>query len=240
MDFSIQTFKTGGERALLDPRTSILAIVVIGAIMIGGKLSGVEYVLRVISCMIPAVLLFVIKKYKTATVYFLFMAITMILEGTAVQITSGSLNLVFVIISGVVSRFIPQFMMAYCFLSYTTVSEFIVSMEKMRAPSFITIPMSVMFRFFPTISEEGRCVMEAMKMRKTSKKKPSLTQKLEYELVPVMMQTVRISDELSQAAMTKGLGLNTRRTHICKVGFRLIDYVMIIVLLTCLALFIIF
>ena len=240
MDVSIQTFKTSGERALLDPRTSIFAIIVIGVVMVGGGLSGVEYVLRVISCMIPAVFLYAVKKYKVATIYFLTMLFIMIIEGTAVQSTVGALNILFVILSGVVSRFIPQFMMGYCFMCYTKVSEFIVSMERMHVPSVITIPLSVMFRFFPTIAEENRCVIEAMKMRRTDNKKPTLIQKMEYELVPVMMQTVRISDELSQAAMTKGLGLDRKRSHICKVGFRAIDYFVLILLSAILVLFIIY
>lgn len=240
MDFSIQSFKTSGDRALLDPRTSIFAIIVISAVMIGGRLSGVEYALRVISCLIPAAFLLIQKNYKAGGIYLAIVLFAMIIEGTAVQTSSGAFNLILVSASGIISRFIPQLMMGYCFMKYTTVSEFISGMEKMHVPSVITIAMSVMFRFFPTIIEENRCVMEAMKMRKTKARKMSLVSKMEYELVPVMMQSVRISDELSQAAMTKGLGVGIRRTHIFEAKLRCRDYVMLLGLATVLALFIIY
>ena len=113
-------------------------------------------------------------------------------------------------------------------------------MERIHVPQIITIPLSVMFRFFPTISEENRAVSEAMRMRQISGKKRSLIKKMEYELVPVMMSTVRIADELSQASLTKGLGGSIKRTHICKVGLRIRDYVLLILLSMTLVLFMVY
>ena len=50
-------------------------------------------------------------------------------------------------------------------LSSTSVSEFISAMERMHVTEKITIPLSVIFRFFPTISEEYKAIRDAMKMR---------------------------------------------------------------------------
>ena len=50
-------------------------------------------------------------------------------------------------------------------LSSTSVSEFIGSMERMHLTEKIVIPLSVIFRFFPTISEEYQAISDAMKMR---------------------------------------------------------------------------
>jgi energy-coupling factor transport system permease protein len=44
---------------------------------------------------------------------------------------------------------VPCVVMGYYTMSTTRVSEFIAAMGKMRVPRSITIPMSVMFRFFP-------------------------------------------------------------------------------------------
>lgn len=122
----------------------------------------------------------------------------------------------------------------------TTVSEFITAMERMHVPTFITIPMSVMFRFFPTIAEENSSITEAMRMRQISGTRLGLLKRLEYEWVPVMMSTVRIADELSQAALTKGLGSNAKRTHICEVGFRARDYILLLLLTAVLILFMVY
>lgn len=107
----------------------------------------------------------------------------------------------------------------------------------MHVPQTITIPLSVMFRFFPTISEENSAITEAMRMRQVSGTRRGLMKRMEYELVPVMMSTVRIADELSQASLTKGLGGNVKRSHICEVGLRVQDYLLLILLTAALVLF---
>ena len=134
------------------------------------------------------------------------------------------------VVSGLVTRFVVPMVMGYSIMASISVSEFITSMERMYVPSAITIPLSVMFRFFPTISEENLAISEMMKIRKSKTKRMGLLKRMEYQLVPVMMSTVRIADELSQASMTKGLGGSDKRTHICKVGFRVQDYVLILIL----------
>ena len=50
---AVVSFKESSVRSVLDPRTSLLAILVISMVMICGGLSGVEYYLRIICWMIP-------------------------------------------------------------------------------------------------------------------------------------------------------------------------------------------
>ena len=172
--------------------------------------------------------------------YFLLYAFSTVIEGAVVELTSGVLNLVLVILAGIISRFLAPMVMGYCVMQSTTVSEFVTAMERMHVPQIITIPLSVMFRFFPTISEENSAISEAMRMRQVAGKKRSLFKKLEYELVPVMMSTIRIADELSQASMTKGLGGDIKRTHICEVGLRFRDYLLLILLTAAAVLFMVY
>ena len=96
-------------------------------------------------------------------------------------------------------------------------------MERLHMPQAITIPMSVMFRLFPTIGTEWRSIRRAMRMRGIHLGGGKGTQVLEYQLVPMMTSTVRIGEELSASALTRGLGAPTRRTNICRIGFRLQD-----------------
>lgn len=53
------------------------------------------------------------------------------------------------------------------------------------------------------------------------------SQVLEYQLVPMMTSTVRIGEELSASALTRGLGGPARRTNICRIGFRAQDAVLL-------------
>ena len=50
---------------------------------------------------------------------------------------------------------------------------------------------------------------------------------LEYRLVPLMISIVKIGDELSAAALTRGLGAPGKRTDICSIGFHMQDVLMI-------------
>lgn len=57
---------------------------------------------------------------------------------------------------------------------------------------------------------------------------------LEYRLVPVIMCSVKIGEELSAAALTRGLGGSVKRTNICEIGFHVQD---ILFLLLCVVAF---
>lgn len=87
----------------------------------------------------------------------------------------------------------------------------------------IVIPMSVIFRFFPTISEEYQAIPDAMKMQgiRFGGKNPFLM--LEYRLVPLMVSVVKIGDELSAAALTAGLGAPLNVPNVCQIGFHVQD-----------------
>ena len=79
------------------------------------------------------------------------------------------------ILAGTFCRFLPGFIIAYFVVTTTTVSEFMAGMERMHMPSKITIPLSVVFRFAPTVLEEAASINVAMKMHgiRFGGKKPS-------------------------------------------------------------------
>ena len=108
-------------------------------------------------------------------------------------------------------------------IASTSVSEFIGAMERMHLTEKIVIPLSVIFRFFPTVSEEYQAIRDAMKMRgiRFGGKNPFLM--VEYRLVPLIVSVVKIGDELSAAALTRGLGAPGRRTNLCRIGFHVQD-----------------
>jgi len=137
------------------------------------------------------------------------------------------------------TRWFPSAMMGYYLFSTTKVSEFVLAMEKMHLPQAFIIPFSVMFRFFPTVREEAASIGNAMKMRGITGrgvlKNP--TAMLEYRLVPLLMSVVTIGNDLSAAALTRGLGKEGKRTSVCNIGFRLWDYLFMILVTLVLALF---
>lgn len=93
------------------------------------------------------------------------------------------------------------------------------------------------FRFFPTIKEEYQAIRDAMKMRniRFGGKNPFLM--IEYRLIPLMVSVIKIGDELSAAALTRGLGAPVRRTNVCEIGFHVQDFSAIVVCFACFILF---
>lgn len=125
---------------------------------------------------------------------------------------------------GVLGRFLPCIMMGRYLMESTTVSEFTAAMKKLHVSDNIIIPLSVMFRFFPTVLDEADSISSAMKMRGIRIGGKHASKIIEYRMVPLMTCCVNIGEELSAAALTRGLGGEVKRTNICRIGFRLQDY----------------
>lgn len=60
---------------------------------------------------------------------------------------------------------------------------------------------------------------------------------IEYRLIPLMVSVIKIGDELSAAALTRGLGAPIRRTNVCEIGFHVQDFIAIVVCFACFILF---
>lgn len=213
----------------LDPRTKLLLMIVINVAIFGGS---IMYVMLIMAA-IPLFLLFMSKKTKSALYCALVYIIAVLSKEFFVSITYGTINVFIVMVSGMLYRMMPGFIMGYYLVTTTKVSEFVASMERMYIPQKIIIPMSVMFRFFPTIGEEAHSINDAMRMRGVgfgigNFLKAPITM-IEYRMIPLLMSTVKIGNELSAASLTRGLGSPVKRTNICEIGFGIRDIILSVI-----------
>ena len=226
----MQYFQFANEnyKSALDPRTKLVMLIAINVVVMTTGFTGFDYVLRVFCALVPLACFFIIRKPKAALVYGAVCVCMLLVERFVIPNTQGMLNLVIVFTTGTFSRFLAGMAFAYYVMVSTTVSEFVTAMKRMHMPDQITIPLSVMFRFFPTLGEEGKSIRNAMRMRGIglSGGKGGLLAHLEYVIVPLMMSTLRIGDELSAASLTKGLDAGQPRTHICRVGMGAHDWLL--------------
>ena len=212
---------------VLDPRTKLFLLLTMSVFVLGGAGETVEWLFPCL-CALPLVLLLTAKKFKTAVLYaavysaayfaFLFLA----------PHTSGLLHFLLLGTAGIITRFMPSVMVGVHVVSTTTVSEFTTAMLRMHISEKIIIPMSVMFRFFPTVGDEFKAINSAMRMRGVLLGGKHWSKMLEYRFIPLMICSVQIGNELSAAALTRGLGGNVKRTNVCDIGFRLQDIVTLI------------
>mgnify|MGYP000273358081 FL=1 len=152
-------------------------------------------------------------------------AIIYILEASTSPYMSGVPANIMLIVIMIAGRFFPAYLTGVYVINTTTVSEFKAAMDKLHMPDALTIPMCVMFRFFPTIREENESIRAAMKMRGVRFGGGKEGQILEYRIVPIITCTAKIGEELSASALTRGLGMQKKRTNICHIGFSWADWI---------------
>lgn len=222
---------------VLDPRTKLFMLVTITTLMFSTSNEGIMNVVKPILSLIPFALILSERRFKTAGKYALLYVACFILERLALNVWSGMLSFMVLAVSSIMTRFAPGIMTGAYLISSTSVSEFIGAMEQMHITEKIIILLSVIFRFFPTIGEEYQAIRDAMKMRniRFGGRNPFLM--IEYRLIPLMVSVVKISDELSAAALTRGLGAPVRRTNVCEIGFHVQDIIAIVLCLACFAVF---
>jgi energy-coupling factor transport system permease protein len=129
---------------------------------------------------------------------------------------------------GFFTKIFPSGMAAGILLSTTNVSELLAAAVWMRIPRKIYIPMAVMCRYFPVVREDWRYIRGAMKLRgiylspKGFFIKPAMTVECLY--VPLMMSASKAADELSAAAVSRGIENPQGRTCFRRLAFSAKDF----------------
>lgn len=217
-----------GQKSFLDPRTKLLLIFIEAVIVLATAGGERLVVFKAIFTVLPFLLLVTIRKYKTCLIAGGILLTVMCLEYFVFQNVKGMAEAMLVIVITIVTRFLPAYVTGVFVIQTTKVSEFKAAMEKMHIPDEITIPMCVMFRFFPTVKEENESIRAAMKMRGIGFGGKKASKVVEYRLVPMIACSAKIGEELSAAALTRGLGKSRKRTNICKIGFGICDYLIFV------------
>ena len=110
----------------------------------------------------------------------------------------------------------------------TTASQFVCALRRMRIPEAIVIPCVVCIRFFPTIHDDYHQIRDAMALRGIAQGPFALlrhpAQSLEYILMPLLMNATGVAQDLSVAALTKGIGISGPHTCHTEIRMHVIDW----------------
>lgn len=118
--------------------------------------------------------------------------------------------------------YLPIFVGTYL-VQTSDVGSILSAMDKIHIPKSISIPIAVMFRFFPSFHEERRNIKLAMKVRGISFKNPVAY--VEYVAVPLLIMCSTIADDISKAAEVKCIENPAPSIRYTEVKFRWIDVV---------------
>lgn len=227
MAFTVLQSSGQTEGLRFDPRTKLLLLIATSTFVMGGLGGEKMTMVLLFFSILPFMLLLTAKRFRSALMYLgVFTAAFLAGEFILAQL-SGFLHFFLLACIGILSRILPGVVMGVYVISTTTVSEFTAAMQKLYISDKIIIPISVMFRFFPTVGEEFHSINAAMRMRGIRLGGGNVGKILEYRLVPLLTCTTKIGEELSAAALTRGLGGKIRRTNICRIGFKIQDYLLL-------------
>ena len=212
----------------LDPRTKLYMILIVSAVVMMSATTPFLWAVRIIMTLIPVILLIIEKKYTSAFGFtFLYIAALVLTFVFLSEESTGIFKSLLTGYSGIVVQFMPCLITAWYVVRTTKIDEFMSAMQRMHLPDGITISLAVVMRFFPTIKEEYSSISDAMKMRGISFGGGNAAKMVEYRMIPLLFSCVNIGDELSAAAITRGLGGTVKRTSVEELRLNIGDWLLI-------------
>lgn len=225
----------------LDPRTKLFMVFVVSSVVLMTATTPLLWKVRIVMTMIPIVLLVLEKRYASAIRFTLLYSIALVLTFCFLsEESTGIFKSLLTGYCGIVVQFMPALITAWYVVRTTKIDEFMSSMQKMHIPDGITISLAVVMRFFPTLKEEYLSIRDAMKMRGVMLGGGNAVKMIEFRMIPLLFSCVNIGDELSAAAVTRGLGGKARRTSVVELRLGWGDYVLITVFTTVFGIFVFF
>lgn len=208
-------------KLILDPRTKLFLVLCMGLSIV----LVVPLYVEAVNIALFACLFFTNGQEKSAvklTVFFLFLIGLTYLPHNIPGVQSLILPIAFM-----VRRFMMPIVAGKYLIDSTPVGLLMSALEKLKLSQSLIITLSVMFRFFPTLSEEYRNIKNAMKMRGIGLNalnvmlRPLVT--LEYVMVPLLSSASRIGDELAAAGHTKGVDMPGKKVRYKTARFGMAD-----------------
>ena len=212
---------SGKDRRLhFDPRVKLFIVLLCGIFTFLADKTGLLLLLSLMT-----VYLLVQGTHKKTLKYLLAFAL---LYGLQYVINScfSELAAILGFIVFYVARFIPVLMAASA-LSETGPGELIAALQKLHIPKAVIIPLAVGLRFMPCISKEFSSIRDAMRLRGISLTSsntlahPAMT--IECVFVPLLIRSMKISDELAASATVRGIDNPGPRTCLRQLHFGLSD-----------------
>ncbi len=213
----------------LDPRTKLFLIIVIATL----ELIDINIWFTIAVGTIPFVLFISNRQYIGSVKYYALFLLAAFIHVHRVEVQINMfMNMFVVLLGALILKLSPAFACADYIIKSTGVSEMIAAFNKMKISRKFLIPLSVMFRFAPTISQERHAIHDAAAMRGIiiTRKKfwENPLRAIEYRIVPLMISIANIGEDLSAAALSRGLDNPIRHTNYTDVRFTRKDLIIIL------------
>lgn len=209
----------------VDPRTALLATCLLGiAAVISNRPEAAHA-----ACAIGALCALAAGAWRPcialSAAYGLIAAVMALAEGAG----NTTLVIAVVMLSYMAQKLVVLALLGISLSKLASMQDLLAALQAMGAPQAVLIPCMVVLRFFPTIRRDASHLMESLKTRRVlagrgyALRHPALV--CELLVVPLLMRSVRVSDELAASALVRGLGGETRPTMLHSLSFGVKDAV---------------
>lgn len=203
-----------------DPRTSLLLLVLANIVAFTQDNLWVEIIWVVLLLALIVACGCGRSAVKLAIAFGICLALQYYILPNGPKILASS----FTIIVSYARKIFPCLIIGAMILQKTSVRELIVALRKWHIPQSLIIPLSVTVRYFPALKEETSYICDAMKLRNIHG-----VQKIECLLVLVMISATTTAEELSAAAVTRGIENPAPKTSMIDMKFGVQDFLCLVV-----------
>ena len=130
----------------------------------------------------------------------------------------------FSIFANYARQMLPCLMIGSLLISTLSLREVIVALRFFHILQKLIISISVTLRYFPAIKEEIGHIRDAMHLRNIQG-----IEKVEATLVPLMISATNTAEELSAAAVTRGIENPAKKTSMLHLKMRIFDWIVLTV-----------
>lgn len=158
-----------------------------------------------------------------------FLAVAALLFGghQAAAASPGNLSGFLIFIFGLLLRLVPVALSAYP-LSRVPAGRLMAALQRWKLPPGLLIALVVGLRFIPMLRLEYEAVQTSVRLRGLSAGRLSNWRRplrmFEYRIVPLMVRSLKIADELAASASIRGMEAPGRRSSVYAVRMNGFDY----------------
>lgn len=221
----------GDARVAIDPRVKLAGVAVANVLMI----MHVAPVVQMVAVALLSVPLFVAWKARAAVRMLACYALLCAAQWL-VQMHVDALPWLHIVglTANGVAMMMPCLVAGAAAFTTTRAGDLVCAMRRMHVPDAVVIPVVVIMRFFPTIRRDYRMIRHSMRLRGHAGDGLALLRRpvrsFECIIVPLLMNATTVANDLTLAALTKGLGTCARPTSMRTVRMRASDWAALAVL----------
>ena len=210
--------------ARCDPRTKLLLLF---AAMVAASSTNLTFVFAIAA--VTILLSFIERFYRSAFVQSGILILLVVLNGV---FPSG--------IFSFFASFFPRFLVTWAgletLIARNEAVKTLAAFRKFHIPEKLIMIFSVIFRFFPVISNDMKLMSQSIQTRGTFsrilEKIRFFPEYIEILIVPLSLRVIRIAETLSASAETRGIDLKCKRNSFVSLRFGIWDIVVLVLVVS--------